>query len=250
MLAINRILLILIAASGVQFLAAAAASDYRLEEARNDITDIESLRSGAKLFVAQCQSCHGIEYLRYSRIGRDLQWSEEELIANLNMPLEGIYDYIISPLSPEQGEQAYGIAPPDLSLRSRVRGSDWMLTYLKGFYQDPDRPTGFNNTVFPQVSMPWLMGSMQGIQQPVYKEIHGEPKLVGLEITTPGSMGRKEFHNAMLDLTNFLEYAGEPSKIQRVQLGWKVMLFIAFFTFCTWLLKQEYWRDVRKSQEG
>ena len=77
--------------------------------------------------------------------------------------------------------------------------------------------------------------------------MHGEDTLIGLELTSAGSMNRKEFHDTMLDLTNFLEYAGEPAKMQRVQLGWKVMAFILVLIALTVLVKQEYWRDIRKA---
>ena len=239
-------LTLLLATLVSQIALAAGGSDFRLEAARNDITDIESLRAGAQFYVNNCQSCHSMEYMRYSRIGQDLQWSEDELRAQLNMS-GSIYDSIKSPLDPEQGELAYGIAPPDLSLRARVRGSDWILTFLKGFYPDPDSPTGYNNVVYGGVAMPWLLAGMQGSQQPVYKEMHGEDTLIGLELTSAGSMNRKEFHDTMLDLTNFLEYAGEPAKMQRVQLGWKVMAFILVLIALTVLVKQEYWRDIRKT---
>ena len=224
----------------------AASSDYPLERARHDITDIESLRRGAEFYVVNCQSCHALKYMRYSRIGKDLNWDADALRDKLRMP-DSVFDTISSPLSEEQGVQAYGIAPPDLSLRSRVRGSDWMLTYLKGFYQDADSATGFNNVVFPGVAMPWLLAGMQGVQQPVYDQMHGEKRLTELELVEKGSMSRKEFHNAMLDLTNFLEYVGEPAKIQRVQLGWKVLLFVLVLIWLTVLVKQEYWRDVKKN---
>ena len=239
-------LALLLTALSSQIVFAAGGSDYRLEPARNDITDIESLRAGAQFYVTNCQTCHSMEYMRYSRIGQDLQWSEAELRANLNMP-DSIYASIKSPLSPEQGELAYGIAPPDLSLRARVRGSDWILTFLKGFYPDPESPTGYNNVVYEGVAMPWLLAGLQGSQQPLYQDMHGEQQLVGLELSNPGSMNRRQFHDTMLDLTNFLEYAGEPAKMQRVQLGWKVMLFILVLTGLTILVKQEYWRDISKN---
>ncbi|MBA3485793.1 MAG: cytochrome c1, partial [Lysobacter sp.] len=47
------------------------------------------------------------------------------------------------------------------------------------------------------------------------------------------------------DITAFLEYAGEPAALKRQSLGVWVILFLALFTFLAWLLKTEYWRDVK-----
>jgi ubiquinol-cytochrome c reductase cytochrome c1 subunit len=32
--------------------------------------------------------------------------------------------------------------PPDLSLIARSRGEDWLVSYLKGFYQDTSKQRG------------------------------------------------------------------------------------------------------------
>lgn len=221
----------------------AAESDYRLEKAYTKITDIESLRRGALIFAQNCVACHSAQYMRYSRIGEDLEWSNDELRQNMGVT-GSVFDTIKSPLSAEAATAAYGIEPPDLSLRAKVRGLDWMLTYVKGFYSDEGSSTGFNNVIYPDTAMSNVLAAMQGIQEPVYEEVHGEQKLVGLKITTPGLMTRKEFHNAMTDLVNFMDYISEPAKLQRVQLGWKVMLFLLLLIFLTYLVKREYWKDL------
>lgn len=222
---------------------AAGGSDYRLDKAYTKITDIESLRRGAVIFAQNCVACHSAQYMRYSRIGEDLEWSNEELRKNMGVT-GSVYDTIASPLTDEAAETAYGVIPPDLSLRAKVRGLDWMLSYLKGFYRDEQSSTGFNNAIFPDTAMSNVLVALQGIQEPVYKEDHGEQVLAGLEITSPGIMSRKEFHNAMTDLVNYMDYMSEPAKLQRVQLGWKVMLFLLLLIFLTYLVKREYWRDI------
>ncbi|MBE8182226.1 MAG: cytochrome c1 [Candidatus Portiera sp.] len=221
----------------------AAGSDYRLDKAYTKITDIESLRRGAIIFAQNCVSCHSAQYMRYSRIGEDLEWSSEELRKNMGIT-GSVFDTIASPLTDEAAEAAYGIVPPDLSLRAKVRGLDWMLSYLKGFYRDEQSSTGFNNAIFPDTAMSNILAALQGIQDPVYEEDHGEKVLVGLELSSPGIMSRKEFHNAMTDLVNYMDYMSEPAKLQRVQLGWKVMLFLLLLIFLTYFVKREYWKDV------
>ncbi len=224
-------------------IASAAESGYRLDKAYTKITDIESLRRGAKTFAQNCVACHSAQYMRYSRIGEDLKWNNDELRENM-LVRGGIYEPIISPLSEEAALAAYAVVPPDLTLRSKVRGLNWMLSYLKGFYRDADSSTGYNNAIFPGTAMSNVLVAMQGIQDPVYKDSHGKQKLVGLELATPGSMNKKEFHNAMTDLVNFMDYLSEPAKIQRVKLGWKVMLFLLLLIVLTYFVKREYWKDV------
>ena len=46
------------------------------------------------------------------------------------------------------------IGAPDLTLRTRVRGEDWIYTYLRTFYNDPNQPSGTNNLVYEGTSMP------------------------------------------------------------------------------------------------
>lgn len=221
----------------------AAESGYRLDKANTKITDLDSLRRGAKLFAQNCVSCHSAQYIRYSRIGEDLKWNNEELRENMHI-LSGIYEPIKSPLSEEAALETYGVLPPDLSLRAKVRGLDWMLSYLKGFYRDQSSPNGFNNAIFPDTAMSNILVAMQGIQEPIYAEEHGEKKLTGLKLVAGGSMGKKEFHNAMTDLVNFMGYMSEPAKIQRVKLGWKVMLFLFILIMLSYFVKREYWKDI------
>ncbi len=222
----------------------AAESGYRLDKAQTDITDIESLRRGAQFYAINCLSCHSLGYMRYNRVGKDLGWNDDELRKNVMLFGGGVYDAIVSPLSEDAGLQAYGVAPPDLTLRARVRGNNWILSYLKGFYRDPDSTSGFNNAIFAGTAMPNILAATQGIQDPVYEEVHGKKQLVKLTLAVPGSMSRKEFHNQMNDLVNFMEYVSEPAKIQRIRLGWKVMLFLLVLIFLAWLVKREYWKDV------
>ncbi len=229
--------------AGNVWAAGGGSGDYRLDKAYTKITDIDSLRRGAIIFAQNCVACHSAQYMRYSRIGEDLKWDNEELRKNMGVT-GSVFDAIASPLTEEAAVEAYGVLPPDLSLRAKVRGLDWMLSYLKGYYQDENSPTGFNNAIYPDTAMSNVLAALQGIQEPVYKEANGEQVLVDVKLASPGIMTRKEFHNAMTDLVNFMDYMSEPAKLQRVQLGWKVMLFLLILIFLTYLVKREYWRDV------
>ena len=227
-------------------LSALAAGGGNLQQSGTDLEDKASLQRGAALYMNYCSGCHSLKFVRYARIGEDLGLTEDEVQQNLNLNGGKIGDHVLSPMSAAMGIAAFGKAPPDLSVIARVRGSDWIYTYLKSFYLDESRPVGWNNTLFPNASMPNPLWEMQGLQQPVYgkKTDSGEMPVESFTVSQPGTQDAAQFDQTVRDITAFLEYAGEPAALKRQSLGVWVILFLAFFTFLAWLLKKEYWRDV------
>ncbi len=224
-----------------------AASGGALQQAGTDLSDRASLQRGAQLYLNYCAGCHSLKYLRYSRMAEDLGLTEEEVMQNLNFTGAKFGEQIHVSLNNEQGNEWFGKMPPDLSLISRVRGSDWVYTYLKSFYLDESRPLGWNNTLYPNVSMPNPLWDLQGLQHAELGAVDpmtSERKVVGLKVTQPGSMDPAAFDQSVRDISAFLEYAGEPAALKREKIGVWVVLFLALFTFLAWLLKKEYWRDV------
>src|SRR5690606_38617069 len=164
-----------------------------------------------------------------------------------------IGDHAISSLAVADGTAWFGKAPPDLSLESRSKGADWIYTYLKSFYVDPTRPLGWNNTLFENASMPNVLWELQGIQALAPKHegaAGGEGGDAGghaaspFVLRSPGSQTPEQFDQSVRDITNFLQYAGEPAALKREAMGVWVLLYLAFFTFLAYLLKHEYWKDV------
>ena len=228
-------------------LLSAAEGSTKVLQAGNDLNDRASLQRGAALYMNYCSSCHALKYLRYSRMGEDLGLTEEEVMNNLNFTGVPIGDPVPVTLAAGDAEKWFGKMPPDLSLISRVRGPDWVYTYLKSFYLDSSRPLGWNNALFPNVSMPNPLWQMQGLQHAVHGKAEGpglDPSVTGLEVRTPGNVDPGQYDQAVRDITNFLAYAGEPAALKRQKLGVWVVLFLALLTFLTWLLKKEYWKDV------
>ena len=217
-----------------------------LQQSGVDLNDKASLQRGAALYMNYCGSCHSLKYIRYARIAEDLGLSEEDVMANLNFSGGKIGDHVISSMTPAMGVAAFGKAPPDLSVIARVRGSDWIYTYLKSFYLDESRPLGWNNKLFPNASMPNPLWELQGLQQPVYgkADAGGERPVESLVLAGPGTQSPERFDQSVRDITAFLEYAGEPAALKRESLGVWVILFLTFLAFLAWLLKNEYWRDV------
>ena len=217
-----------------------------LQESGVRLDDRASLQRGAALYINYCSGCHSLKYLRYSRMAEDLGLSEEEVQANLNLTGVKFGETIGTAMTPEHAQPAFGKMPPDLSLIARVRGEDWIYTYLKSFYLDESRPVGWNNTLFPNVSMPNPLWEMQGLQHAVLSKPDkaGEVHVERLELRTPGTQSAEEFDRSARDISAFLVYAGEPAALKRQSLGVWVVLFLAAFTFLAYLVKHEYWKDV------
>ena len=215
-------------------------------QAGNDLSDRASLQRGAQLYMNNCSGCHSLKYLRYSRMAEDLGLTEEEVMTNLNFTGAKFGEQINVAMPPEHAAKWFGQVPPDLSLTSRVRGSDWIYTYLKSFYLDESRPLGWNNTLFANASMPNPLWELQGVQQPVHgkKSAAGEVPVEGFTISQPGSQSPEQFNQTVRDITAFLEYAGEPAALKRQNIGVWVIFFLVFLALLAWMLKNEYWRDV------
>ena len=235
-------------------MAPAAGGGVELLDAPIDINDKESLRRGAKAFADYCYSCHAASFMRFNRIAKDLEMSEDE-VRKMMIHTRGkkgdptkIGELMKVSMTDDYAKNAFGTAVPDLSLTARARGADWVYTYLRSFYVDPYRPTGFNNTVFPDVGMPHVLWSLQGLQEPVYKTVmHGNvevEELEGFEQIQAGKLSRVEYDMFLGDLTNFMVYLAEPVQVERRSLGWKVLLFLIVLFGFAYALKKEYWKDV------
>jgi len=217
--------------------------------AGTNVADRASLQRGAKLFFNYCVGCHSLKYVRYSRLASDLGLSEEEVMTNLNFTGAKFGEPVISHMPADDAKTWFGKDPPDLSLEARAKGVDFIYNYLNAFYLDPSRPVGWNNTVFPNASMPNVLWELQGLQTAVHGEAAPgqEATVEKLEITTPGRMTPEQFRGATRDLTTFLEYTAEPAALERQSIGVWVILFLAGLTFLLYLLKHEYWKDVHDS---
>ncbi|TMP33047.1 cytochrome c1 [Pseudoalteromonas rubra] len=228
--------------------AMAAGPSVPLLEANHDLTDNASLQRGAKLFMNYCLGCHQMQYQRYERTFRDIGIPVEIGKETLIFDDSKVGGHILNAMDTDDAAKWFGAAPPDLTLVARVRGADWVYTYLKSFYVDESRPFGVNNSVFPLVGMPHVLQELQGVPTAEFEEVeeHGVKVQKVKSITTDGSgeLSADEYDQAVRDLTNFLAYVGEPSRLQSEALGIKVLGFLVIFFILAFLLKKEYWRDV------
>lgn len=226
---------------------ALAGHDWTHWEAGNQVSSLPSLQRGARNFMGYCSGCHSLKYMRYSRMAEDLKISETQLEQYLIQPGDNKNNYIIGSMAAADGEAWFGKAPPDLSLITRAKGPDYVYRFLKTFYADPAKPTGVNNLALPATAMPHVLAELQGVQQAVYQngEAKGETVFVGFQSGVVGRLSATEYDDFVRDTVNFLDYVGEPSQLSRQGLGVWVVLFLLTFTGIAYLLKQEYWKDVK-----
>jgi len=214
----------------------AAGPSIPLDKANNDLSDKESLKKGFKTYINYCLGCHQLQYQRYNRTFTDLGIEEADGIANYMYTGEKTGDHILNTMPKKEAAKWFGSAPPDLTLEARLRSPDWIYTYLRSFHMDASRPFGVNNTVFKDVGMPHVLQDLQGVSS-----IDENGKL---SPAMGGTLTAEEYDVVIRDLTNFLEYVGEPNKLERKSIGYGVLIFLFIFFIISYFLKKEYWKDV------
>ena len=223
----------------------------------NKLNDLGALQHGAKLFVNYCLNCHSAAYMRYNRL-TDIGLTEQQIKDNLLFTTEKVGDTMKANINPAQAKEWFGGVPPDLTVIARSRsghggtGGDYLYTYLRTFYRDDTRPTGWNNLTFPNVGMPHVLWELQGVREAKFvtePDPHAAGKTVhrfdGFEQVTQGKLSPQEFDSAMADLVAYLQWMAEPMQTQRTRIGVGVLIFLAIFTFIAWRLNAAYWKDVK-----
>jgi len=225
---------------------ASAEEGGEMQSAQTNVSNVTSLQRGARTYFNYCSGCHSIKYMNYARLATDLQLSEAEVLKSFAFTGARIGDQIVTNMPAEGSQQWFGKTPPDLSLEARAKSPDWIYNYLRSFYVDPTSTVGWNNTVFPNASMPNPLWELQGVQTAHMAPAKGgeAAHVEKLEVSSPGKQSSAEFDETARDLTAFLQYVGEPAALQRESVGVWVILFLVVFTFLAWLLNNEYWKDV------
>jgi len=221
------------------------------------LTDLAALQNGAKLFANYCLNCHNAAFMRYNRL-RDIGLTEQQIKENLVFTGVKVGDLMKTAMDPKDAKDWFGGVPPDLTLITRSRagaqgsGADYVYTYLRSYYRDETKATGWNNLVFPNVGMPNVLWQLQGQQRAVYEEEkdHHDPSKVvhvfkGFEPITAGTQTQAQYNDSVADLVAFLQWMGEPDQNNRVRLGVWVLIFLAVFTVIAWRLNAAFWKDIK-----
>lgn len=222
-----------------------AATEIELEPANNDPGNIQSLQRGARNYMNYCAGCHSAKYVRFNTLARDLELSDDQLFENLMFNAEKTFETIQANMPQEDAARWFGQAPPDMSLMARARGTDYVFNFLKGFYLDPDSPTGVDNRVLAGTSMPHVLWELQGFQNAEFStDENGVVHFETFETVTTGSMSADEYDEFVRDTVNFLEYVSEPVRSTRRVLGVWVLMFLTVFWIIALMLKKQIWKDV------
>ncbi|EYC52239.1 cytochrome C [Hylemonella gracilis str. Niagara R] len=234
--------------------ALAAGGGIAWDKAPVNTSDTASLQNGARLFVNYCLSCHSAAYMRYNRL-TDIGFTEQQIKDNLLFTSDKVGDLMKAAIDPKQAKDWFGTNPPDLTLIARSRaghggtGADYLYTFMRTFYPDASKATGWDNLAFPSVAMPHVLWELQGQRKPVYEthQEHGHDVKVftGWEQITPGTLTPLQYDQAVGDLVNFLQWMGEPAQNTRVRIGVWVLIFLLGFTILAWRLNAAYWKDVK-----
>ncbi|MCU0931014.1 MAG: cytochrome c1 [Serpentinimonas sp.] len=235
--------------------AMAAGSTFPMDKAPNRTNDMAALQNGAKLFANYCLSCHSASFMRYNRL-TEIGLTERQIRDNLMFATDRIGDTMQANINQRQAKEWFGAAPPDLTLVARSRaaigghsGPDYLYTFLRTYYRDGEKLTGWNNLAFPNVGMPNPLWELQGERRPIFETVtsrgHEVEVFRGWEEVTPGAMTAAEYDNAIADLVGFMQWMAEPGQNDRVRMGVLVLLFLAVFTVVAWRLNAAYWKDIK-----
>ena len=250
----KKLILTLIAALGFVAGAQAAEGGIPWDKAPNRTTDLAALQNGAKLFVNYCLNCHSAAFMRYNRL-QDLGITEQQIKDNLLFTTDKVGETMKANIDPRQAKEWFGGIPPDLTLVARSRaghggtGADYLYTYLRTFYRDDTKATGWNNLAFPSVAMPHVLWELQGERRPIFDKVesHGHEVEVfkGWEQITPGTMTPVQYDQAVGDLVSYMEWMAEPAQNTRIRVGVWVLLFLVMAVVFVWRLNAAYWKDVK-----
>lgn len=220
------------------------------------LSDQAALQNGAKLFVNYCLNCHGASYMRFNRMA-DIGLTPEQIKSNLLFTTDKVGETMKVAIDTKQAKEWFGATPPDLSVIARSRsapgqgsGADYLYTYLRSYYRDDSKPTGWNNLAFPSVGMPHVLWELQGERRPLFEKTteHGHDVEVFTgrwEVVKPGKLDARDYDENVADLVAFMQWMGEPSQKSRVQIGVWVLLFLGLFSVIAWFLNRAYWKDVK-----
>ena len=250
----KKIMLALVAAFSLTAGVHASEGGMPWDKAPNRTNDMAALQNGAKLFANYCLNCHSAAFMRFNRL-QDIGLTTQQIKDNLLVTNGKVGDTMKAAIDPKQAAEWFGANPPDLSVIARSRagsqgsGADYLYTYMRTFYRDDSKPTGWNNLAFPNIGMPHVLWELQGDRRPVFESVvehgHTTQLLKKWEQVSPGTMSPEQYDQAVGDLVSYLQWMGEPVQNTRVRIGVWVLMFLGIFTFLAWRLNAAYWKDIK-----
>ncbi|MDD4929560.1 MAG: cytochrome c1 [Gallionella sp.] len=201
------------------FVIPALASETRLEIVHTGI-DAQTVTRGVDAMMADCHSCHSMKYIKYRDLitlgANKLKVDEWRGDQPLDAPL-------MAQMSAVDAEQAFGKAPPDLSLMTKARtgGANYVYSYLLGYYTTPDGKAA--NHFYPGTRMPDILGMSQAT----------------------GDAQRTDIKTRARDIVSFLNWASDPHEQERHKLGYYVIAYLLVLTALLYLVKKQVWAKLK-----
>ncbi len=223
----------------------AGGGGFKLLDANINLSKKSSLQRGAANFFNYCSGCHSLQYMRYNRIAEDLELDESLVKTNFMFAGDKIGNTVKVSMNSEDAKSWFGVQPPDLSVISRVRGADWLFSFLNGFYTESERPTGVNNLYFSQTSMPHVLWELEGYKKLIKPSEGSQNDGIAFETVIPGKLSQIEYQEFTRDIVSFLVYVGEPARLIRYKLGFWVISFLFVLFIFAYLNKRAIWEDVK-----
>lgn len=224
--------------------------EHSLSTIKFNVSDEKSLQRGSKVYIENCLGCHSLKYVRFKALaeGIGVVTTENEVLSdyikkNWTFNVTNINNSVLSNMKSLDAVKWFGKTPPDLSLITRYRGSNWVYTYMNSFYYDNTKVWNVNNLIYPDVAMPHVFLGKQGVQKAVYNKNGTISELI---LVGDGSMSTAGYKSMVYDLVNFLTYVGEPTKELRVRIGYYVLPFLVVFTIFSYYLYKDYWKNIKK----
>ncbi len=197
------------------FATAVWASEAPLEKI-HVATDVKTVERGADTLMNACHSCHSMKYIKYRDLvnfGMDKQkveaWRGDQSLDSA----------LMAQMSENDAVQAFGKAPPDLSLMAKARdgGTSYVYSYLVGYYLTPEGAPG--NHVYPETKMPDPLG------------------IIG--VTDPAQLN--EIRGKASDIVSFLAWTADPHEAERMHLGYYVLAYLFVLTLLLYFVKNQVW---------
>lgn len=200
--------------------------------------DKDQLLRGYTVATQVCLACHSFKYVSHRDMMR-AGFTENEvatLAKALNMTLD---QKLLTAQDDATAQETFGKVPPDLSLMTKARNglADYTYGILTGYSEDAATishtlpaglPAGAHfNKVFP--------GHAIAMPNPLAAE-----DLVTYHDSTKATVPQMAH-----DVTTFMQWAAEPERIERQNLGLFVLLYLVIFSALAYLSKRVIWKDIK-----
>ncbi len=230
--------------------------------------DNAAVKRGAQIAVEVCMACHSFKYIKFDSL-KQFGFTETEIVEMADSQGRTKSDKMISAMDDISAQESFGIIPPDLSLMTKARKGyeDYVYGILTGYLNDSE--TELVDTVMEDEKV----SKAEALElAPILHADATHPEKIKLildriangdnfnkyfpgqffAMPMPLSDGAVEYADGTEsslkqmshDVTTFMAWTAEPTLIERKTLGFKVLLYLIFFTIMLYAVKRRIWAKV------